>query len=165
MMMKPLPKAAQSWRELFADPNQAAALSQSTWQRWQNYQALSENLLIRQARLARDIWACACRPGFDLTLWQQQSQLQKAVLDRVAAQQAEGARELFTILLGAGRTRQANTVSKLMEGEYNFFAQLSALCVAQATAYMELAENAQVNSGYLLSRQLEQRSCAPALGG
>jgi hypothetical protein len=23
MMMKPLPKAAQSWRELFADPNQA----------------------------------------------------------------------------------------------------------------------------------------------
>ena len=102
MMMKPLPKAAQSWRELFADPKQAAALSQSTWQRWQNYQALSENLLIRQARLARDIWACAWRPGFDLTLWQQQSQLQKAVLDRVAAQQAEGARELLTILLGAG---------------------------------------------------------------
>ena len=117
MMMKPLPKAAQSWRELFADPKQAAALSQSTWQRWQNYQALSENLLIRQARLARDMWACACRPGFDLTLWEQQSQLQKAVLDRVAAQQAEGARELLTILLGAGRTRQANTVSKLMEGE------------------------------------------------
>ena len=114
MMMKPLPKAAQSWRELFADPNQAAALSQSTWQRWQNYQALSENLLIRQARLARDMWACACRPGFDLTLWQQQSQLQKAVLDRVAAQQAEGARELLTILLGLPLIEFLNPAIQMM---------------------------------------------------
>lgn len=162
MMMKPLPKAAQSWRELFADKNQATALSQTLWQRWQNYHSLGENLLIRQVRLARDAWACAWRPGVDLTLWQQQGQLQKAVLERVAAQQAESARELLAILLGAGRTRHANTLSKLMEDEYNVFAQLSALCVAQATAYMELAENAQVNSGYLLSRQLEHRSCTPA---
>ncbi|MBL8483704.1 MAG: hypothetical protein JNJ60_16015 [Rhodocyclaceae bacterium] len=118
------------------------------------YHGIAQNMLARQARLLQDLWTLAARPQGDVSLVAEMLQLQQAIFQRLASQQAEAMKEFMDILSGAGHIRNANTVSKLMEEEYDFFAQLQALATAQATACMELAETAQVNAGYLISRRV-----------
>lgn len=119
------------------------------------YHTLASNLAARQARMVQDWWTLACNPVADGSLLVEMLQMQQAVFQRLAAQQAETVQGLAAIAVGAGHVRKANTLSKLMEDEYDLAAQFNALLVAQFTAWVELAENVQVNAGYLLTRKVE----------
>ncbi|MBL8473877.1 MAG: hypothetical protein JNM98_18950 [Rhodocyclaceae bacterium] len=118
------------------------------------YQGIAQNLMAQQAQLVQDLWTLATQPGTDFSLASEMLQLQQALFERIAKQQADAMRELMGILNGATHMRSANTMSKLLEEESDFFAQLHALMSAQATAYLELAETAQVNAGYLVARKV-----------
>ena len=119
------------------------------------YHTLASNLAARQARMVQDWWTLACNPVADGSLLVEMLQMQQAVFQRLAAQQAEAVRGLTAIAAEAGHVRKANTLSKLMEEEYDLAAQFNALFVAQITALVELAENVQVNAGYLRTRKAE----------
>jgi len=77
---------------------------------------------------------------------------QSALMQRLADQHKEWVDGLHDVMHGTGQMRSANTVSKLMEQEYNFSAQLGSLMMNQLTSVAELLENAQVDLGYLLSQ-------------
>jgi len=138
-----------------AQGSQAPHSALAPLQRLNAYQGLMGNVLARQARMVQDLWALACNPVADASLVTEMVQMQRSIFQRLATQQTDALRGLAEISARAAHIRKANTVSKLMEQEYDLFAQFNALIVAQATTLVELAENIQMNAGYLLTRKAE----------
>lgn len=84
-------------------------------------------------------------------------QFQAAFLQRLATQQTQFVDGLAQIAAQASQVRKVNTASKLMDQEYDLFAQFSALLVGQVTAFSELIENAQVDFAYLVAQEAEDQ--------
>jgi len=109
----------------------------------------------RQVQLGQKLLTSAFRPAPGASMLVDALQLQQAIVQRLMAQQTQFMDELAEIAAGAAHIKKANTLSKLMDQEYDLFSQFSALLSAQATAFMELMESAEIGFGVLLSRRLE----------
>jgi hypothetical protein len=90
----------------------------------------------------------------DAGTWQELLAIQQAVWQRLQSQQTDWLQGCTGLAREYGQLRQANTVSKFMEQEYNAVAQFSALLSNQATALIGLMENIQVDYSYWISQKL-----------
>lgn len=122
-----------------------------------------EHLLKRHSLLSRQL-AQATRHGWTTAAllpfatrpqtWQELLQLQQAVLQQVQ-QLHHGWIDGWSAWLGEfGQLKRANTMSKLVEQEFNLVAQFVLLLQGQATDWTNLQENIEVNYGYWLSEQV-----------
>lgn len=111
------------------------------------------NMAARQVHLSRGLLASAFQPVPDASVLIGALQMQQAILQRLTTQQTQFLQDLTELVAGAGSIGKANTMSKLMDQEYDFFAQFNALLTGQATALMELMESAQIGYGVLFSRK------------
>lgn len=95
---------------------------------------------------------------WDPAVWNESMQLSAAVGQRLH-QQGLNWRKGCTILLeDYGQLRQANTMSKLVEKQCNLTMQFSQLLSSQATDFLGLLENIDVDYGYWAS----QKTSAPS---
>ena len=120
-----------------------------------SYQNLLGKAITRQVLNCQGLWALALQPEKQNTALTESFKMQGAIFERLAAQQAQwnqGLEELARLVAGV---RDVNTLSKLMEQEYNVQARLGGLLNDQATALMELMESIQIGYGYLLAQQEE----------
>jgi hypothetical protein len=93
----------------------------------------------------------------DADAWQQLQAIQAAVLQRWQKYQ-EGWFEGFAALAQEyAQSRHANTLSKYIEQEYNLVAQFNALVADQASKLAGLLENIQVDYGYWMAQQSEEK--------
>lgn len=121
-----------------------------------------EHLLKRHALLSRQLaqatqhgWSTAALLPFTTQpqTWQELLQLQQAVVQQVQQLQ-HGWIDGWTAWLGEfAQLKRANTMSKLVEQEFNLVAQFVLLLQGQATDWTNLQENIEVNYGYWLSEQ------------
>lgn len=131
-----------------------------------------EHLLKRYSLLSRQLtqnthngWTSAALLPFSTRpqTWQELFQLQQAVLQQVE-QLHQGWLSGWTAWLGEfAQLKRVNTMSKLVEQEFNLAAQFVLLLQDQATDWTSLQENIEVNYGYWLSEKLssQQGSMAP----
>lgn len=114
------------------------------------------SLLNRQlAQATHNSWNTAALLPFTTRLetWQELWQMQQAVLQQTQQMQ-QGWMQGWTAWLGEfGQLKRANTMSKLVEQEFNLVAQFVLLLQGQATDWTNLQENIEVNYGYWLSEQ------------
>ncbi len=94
----------------------------------------------------------------DAQAWQQLAAMQLAVLQRLQQQHKGWLEGMAALAREYEQVRQANTLSKFVEQEYNLVAQFGALLADQASQFAGLLENTQVDYGYWVA-QLDQ---APA---
>ncbi len=104
-----------------------------------------------QSRLAMSLLS----PQPDFGLVAEIIQLQQAALNRMATVQTESMAKLGELAAGAARIQQANTMSKLMDQEYDLVAGFGAIVQAQVSAMAELMESLQIGYGYLLAQRFE----------
>ncbi len=123
-----------------------------------NYQDLIGKAFTRQLLNYQGLWSLALAPERQGAVLTESLQMQGAIFQRLAAQQAQWTQGLEDLAKLVAGIRDVNTLSKLMEQEYNVTARLGALLNEQATATMELMESIQIGYGYLLER--EQRGSA-----
>jgi phenylalanine-4-hydroxylase len=90
----------------------------------------------------------------DAQTWHELLAIQQAVWQRLQAQQTDWLQGCSQLAREYSQLRQANTVSKFMEQEYNVAAQFGALLSNQATALIGLLENIQVDYSYWISQKL-----------
>lgn len=109
----------------------------------------------RQVHLCHGLLASLLKPVPDASVLLDLMQMQQVVLQRLSTLQNQFMADLGDLMAGAATVGRANTVSKLMDQEYDLVARFNALVVAQFTALLELTENVQVNAGYLLTRKAE----------
>ena len=115
----------------------------------QKYAASMVNNGALSLALAARLW--------DPAVWSESMQLTAAVGQRLH-QQGLNWRQGCTILLeDYGQLRQANTMSKLVEKQCNLTLQLGQLLSGQATDFLGLLENIDVDYGYWAS----QKTSAP----
>ena len=89
--------------------------------------------------------------------WQELFQLQQAVLQQVEQLQ-QGWTSGWTSWLGEfAQLKRVNTMSKLVEQEFNLAAQFVLLLQGQATDWTALQENIEVNYGYWLHETLSSK--------
>lgn len=118
-----------------------------------NYQQLLGNALTRQLLNCQGLWSLALQPARQSSALSESLAMQGAILQRLAAQQSQWQQGFEDLAQLVGGIRDVNTMSKLMEQEFNVLARLGALLNSQATATMELMESMQIGYGYLLARQ------------
>lgn len=121
-----------------------------------------EHLLKRQSLLGRQLaqtasngWSTAAQLPFATRpqTWQELLEMQQAVVQQVQ-QLHQGWMRGWTAWLGEfDQLKRVNTMSKLVEQEFNVAAQFLLLLQGQATDWTNLQENIQVNYGYWLSEQ------------
>jgi len=115
------------------------------------------SLLSRQlAQTAHNSWTTAALLPFAARpqTWQELFQLQQAVLQQVG-QLHHGWTSGWTSWLGEfAQLKRVNTMSKLVEQEFNLVAQFVLLLQGQATDWTNLQENIEVNYGYWLHETL-----------
>lgn len=87
-------------------------------------------------------------------VWGEWMQLQAAVGHRLRKQQQDLGKGCAVLAEDYSELRHANTMSKLMEKQFNLVSQLSALIGSQATDLVELLENIQVDYGYWASQKV-----------
>lgn len=141
---------------LIAPP--AALASEAT----QPHPLIVEHLLKRHSLLSRQLaqathngWNTAALLPFTTRLqtWQELCQMQQAVAQQMQQLQ-QGWMQNWTAWLGEfAQFKRVNTMSKLVEQEFNLIAQFVLLLQAQATDLTDLQENLEVNYGYWLSQQ------------
>lgn len=91
---------------------------------------------------------------WDPAVWSESMHLTSAIGQRLH-QQGLNLRKGCTILLeDYGQLRQANTMSKLVEKQCNLTLQLGQLLSSQATDFLGLLENIDVDYGYWASRKV-----------
>lgn len=120
------------------------------------------HLLQRHALLSRQLaqatkhsWATATLQPLTTPpqTWQELFELQQAVLQQLQQLQ-QGWFQGWTAWLDEfGQLKRANTMSKLVEQEFNLAAQWLLLLQGQATDLTNLQENIEINYGYWLSQQ------------
>jgi hypothetical protein len=86
-------------------------------------------------------------------VWKEVSEIQAAVMQRLQQQQNAWQQGLASVWQEYLQLRQVNTLSKLVEQEYNVGMQLNALCITQAVNLTALMENIQIDMGYWLAQK------------
>lgn len=118
------------------------------------YHQVLGTIAARQIQLSQGLLAAAFRPEPDVSLVVELVQMQHAVLQRLAQQQTQFITDLGGLLAGITSVPQSNTLSKLLDQEFDFFGQLHALMSDQTTSLVELMESLQMGCGYLVTRKL-----------
>jgi hypothetical protein len=91
--------------------------------------------------------------GGDAEVWKELGDIHAAVVHRLQQQQETWQQGLSGVWQEYMQLRQVNTLSKLVEQEYNVGMQLSALCISQAVNLTALFENIQIDMGYWLAQK------------
>lgn len=90
---------------------------------------------------------------WDPTVWSEAMQLEAAVLRRLHTQGLNWRKGCTILLEDYEQLRQANTMSKLMEKQSNLMTQFAQLLTSQATDFIALLENIDVDYGYWASQK------------
>lgn len=90
---------------------------------------------------------------WDPEVWSESMQLQAAILRRLHAQGQDWRTGCTILLQDYGQLRQANTMSKLVEKQCNLSSQFAQLLTNQATNFLALLENIDVDYGYWASQK------------
>lgn len=123
-------------------------------QRLGAYQQVMGSMLNRQMALTRSMLAATLSPAPDFSWFIQAAQMQQAVFDKFSALQIQAFKELADIANGAASVGQANTLSKLMDQEFDLQSRLHDVFSSQMTALAGLMESVQIGYGYLLAQHL-----------
>jgi len=91
----------------------------------------------------------------DPQIWSDLLQLQAAVMQRLQQQNRAWLKGCAILMEDYAQIKQANTMSKLVEKQYNLMAQWSLLIGNQATNMIGLQENIEVDYGYWASQKLQ----------
>ncbi|WP_326535601.1 hypothetical protein [Pseudorhodoferax sp.] len=91
----------------------------------------------------------------DAGTWQELAAMQQAVWGRLAQQHKAWLDGCAALAREQQQIKQANTLSKFVEQEYNLLAQTSALVASQCTAFVGLLENVQVDYAYWVSQKTQ----------
>lgn len=97
----------------------------------------------------------------DAQAWTELFQLQAAVIRRLHEQQQQNLLGWAGWLQERARLKRANTMSKLVEQEFDLLARFMMLLSDQAVNLVTLQENVEVNTGYWLG-QKAAAAAAPA---
>lgn len=81
---------------------------------------------------------------------------QKAVMARIDQQNRNWVESCAAVAQEYSQLGAANTLSKLVEQEYNVFAQFHAVAAAQAASWAGLMENVQVDYAYWIAQKQAQ---------
>lgn len=119
------------------------------------FHSVLSNIAARQLQLGQGLLASAFQPAPNAAVMMEALQMQQAVFQRLGALQSQFMEDLAELAVGAASMKKANTLSKLMDQEYDFVAQFNALLTGQVTSLVELLENIQVGYGVLLARRVE----------
>jgi hypothetical protein len=90
--------------------------------------------------------------------WVELLQLQQAVLQQLQQQQKDWWQGWAAWTQEAAQLKRVNTMSKLVEQEFNLMAQLVLLLGEQTTNWVTLQENIEINYGYWVSEELGAKS-------
>jgi hypothetical protein len=93
--------------------------------------------------------------SFDPETWHQLAALQQAVAQRCLQQQKGWLEGMAAWSREHSQIKEANTLSKYVEQEYNLAAQLGALVADQMSQWAGLLENTQVDYGYWMAQQTQ----------
>jgi hypothetical protein len=93
----------------------------------------------------------------DANDWRELMAMQQSVLQRLKQQQQGWLDGLAALAQEYSQSRQANTLSKYVEQEYDLVAQFGALVADQTAQMAGLLENIQVDYGYWMAQQQEAR--------
>jgi hypothetical protein len=115
----------------------------------QKYAASMANNGALSLGLATRLW--------DPTVWSESMHLAAAVAQRLHLQGLNWRKGCTILLDDYAQLRQANTMSKLVEKQCNLTLQFGQLLSSQATNFLSLLENIDVDYGYWAS----QKQCAP----
>jgi len=152
--------------------NDPAAAANAAAQAWQKLHpaTLSPAPLLRAQKLhlmlaqfaARGIGHGAATAAvlplrLDAESWKELQAMQQSVLQRWQQQQQGWLDGFAALAQEYGQSRQANTLSKYVEQEYNLVAQFGALVADQAAKMAGLLENIQVDYGYWMAQQQERQ--------
>ncbi len=114
-------------------------------------QNLCAQLMTRS--LGNQLGASHVLGGGDAEVWKELGDIQTAVMHRFQQQQDAWQQGLSGVWQEYLQLRKVNTLSKLVEQEYNVGMQLSALCINQAVNLTALFENIQIDMGYWLAQK------------
>ena len=133
---------------------QTAALSAKPVARASKLQLLISQVAMRG--MAQGATAAAVLPlRFDPGTWHEVMALQQAVVQRCWQQQKGWLEGLAALAQEHSRLKEANTLSKYVEQEYNLVAQFGALVADQMSQWAGLLENTQVDYGYWMAQRAE----------
>lgn len=122
--------------------------------RLHQYQALFGHAGTRHLHGIHGLWQFALKLGQDDSIVAELLAMQRAIIDNLATQQVEWVGDMKSLAEEVASLKKVNTMSKLMEQEYNVCALYGALLVGQATKLINLFENAQIGYGYLFAQQV-----------
>jgi predicted phage tail protein len=111
----------------------------------QRYAASMANNGALSLALAGRLW--------DPTVWSESLQMEAAIARRLHGQGLDFRKGCTVLLEDYGQLRQANTMSKLVEKQCNLMAQFGQLMTSQATNFVALLENIDVDYGYWASQK------------
>jgi hypothetical protein len=93
----------------------------------------------------------------DPGVWAELQAMQQSVVQRLQKQHQGWIEGFAALAQDYAGLRQANTLSKYVEREYNLVAQFGALVSDQAAQLAGLMENIQVDYGYWIAQQQEKQ--------
>lgn len=94
---------------------------------------------------------------FDANDWRELQAMNQSVVQRFRQQQQGWLDGFAALAQEYSQSRQANTLSKYVEQEYDLVAQFGALVADQTAQLAGLLENIQVDYGYWMAQQQEAR--------
>lgn len=92
--------------------------------------------------------------AMDSQVWEESLQLQTAVMQRLQEQNDNWLRGCAVLMQDYVQIKQANTMAKLVEKQFNLVTQWSQLLTNQATDLIGLLENIEVDYGYWVSQKV-----------
>jgi len=101
--------------------------------------------------------------GMDLHTWGELVQMQQAVVERLTLQQQAWMQGWAAWNRERAEIRGANTVTELVEQEFNLVAQIGQLLIDQTTNLIALQENIEVSYAYWLNQKLGALSSTPGV--
>ncbi|MCB1908531.1 MAG: hypothetical protein KDH15_14270 [Rhodocyclaceae bacterium] len=109
----------------------------------------------RQFEVQRALVTAMLSPRPDYSLVAETIKMQQAAMTRLATVQTESIRKFAELTASAASIDKANTLSKLMDQEYDLVSGFGAILAEQITAMVELMESLQIGYGYLVARRFE----------
>ncbi|MCU6500397.1 hypothetical protein LPN04_21605 [Rugamonas sp. A1-17] len=92
---------------------------------------------------------------WDPAVWGELAQMQAAIAQRLQIQGQNWRKGMAILAEDYGQLRQANTMSKLLEKQGNLISQSADLMTSQATDFVALLENIDVDFGYWASQKVQ----------
>ncbi|MCB1917066.1 MAG: hypothetical protein KDG52_15285 [Rhodocyclaceae bacterium] len=109
----------------------------------------------RQFEIQQAVLTAMLSPRPDFGLMAETIQMQQAALARLATVQTESIRKMAELAAGATGIQKANTLSKLMDQEYDLVSGFGAILAEQTSAMVALMESLQIGYGYLVAQRLK----------